>query len=382
MVAAILKAAGLRGGLTSTDFIRVGDDIIDEGDYSGTGGARMLLRHPRAQAAVLEVARGGLLRRGLAVERANAALITNVAADHLGEYGINTVAELIEAKFIVHRALGKTSPLVLNADDAGIVSYERHLREKVPGMSWWFSLDAGNPRLASARQQGAIVCWLENDGLWLADASETTPRLLTPAGEVSASLGGMLRHNLQNAMGAGLLALAMGMPETAVRQGLRAFRGDERDNPGRGNWFEHQGVRIVVDFAHNAHGLDALAAAVAALQPKRVIIMLGQAGDRSDASIRETTRSALAMHPGILLINALPGYERGRELEEVPRLIRDEALATGMREEQLRMLPNPLAAARVALSEARAGDVLVLLALTQRREILQLVHEYCSSSGQ
>ncbi len=382
MVAAILKAAGLRGGLTSTDFIRVGDEIIDEGDYSGTGGARRLLRHPQVEAAVLEVARGGLLRRGLAVERANAALITNVAADHLGEYGINTVAELVEAKFIVHRALDEASPLVLNADDAGIVGHERYLREQVAGTSWWFSLDAGNPRLASARQQGATVCWLENDGLWLADATGAEPRLLTPAGNVSASLGGVLRHNLQNAMGAALLALAMGMPEIAVRQGLQAFRGDERDNPGRGNWFEHNGVRIVVDFAHNAHGLDALAAAVAALQPGRVIMMLGQAGDRSDESIRETVHSALAMRPEILLVNALPGYERGRGLDDVPRLIHAEALACGLREDQLRLLPEPLAAAREALREARAGDVLVLLALTQRREILQMVHEYCGSRGQ
>ena len=117
MTASIMTAAGFRAGLTSTDFIRVGDRLIDTGDYSGTGGARMLMRQEDLEMAVLEVARGGLLRRGLGIERADAVLVTNVAADHLGDYGINTVAELIPAKFIVRRALQESDPLVLNADD-------------------------------------------------------------------------------------------------------------------------------------------------------------------------------------------------------------------------------------------------------------------------
>ena len=115
-------AAGFNGGLTSTDFIRVGNRTIDTGDYSGTGGARMLLRQPDVEMAVLEVARGGLLRRGLGVERANVGVVTNVAADHLGEYGINSVSELLPAKFIVSRALTADDTLVLNADDAGVVA--------------------------------------------------------------------------------------------------------------------------------------------------------------------------------------------------------------------------------------------------------------------
>jgi hypothetical protein len=106
LAASILAAAELQAGITSTDYIRVGDEILDHGDYSGPGGARTLLRHPKSEAVVLEVARGGLLRRGIGVERADGALITNIAADHLGDYGINSVAEMAEAKFIIRRALG------------------------------------------------------------------------------------------------------------------------------------------------------------------------------------------------------------------------------------------------------------------------------------
>lgn len=381
MVAAMMQAAGLCGGLTSTDFIRVGGQLIDEGDYSGTGGARRLLRHPGVEAAVLEVARGGLLRRGLGVERADAALITNVAADHLGEYGINTVTELIEAKFIVHRALDLHAPLILNADDAGLVAYESALRAKTPGTTWWFSLSAENEHLKQHIRQGGLACWLQGDALWSNAGKGTGPfksRQLAGIPDVSASRGGLLRHNLQNALGAAALGQALGLSDQAILKGLQDFRGDERDNPGRGNWFEHAGVHIVVDFAHNEHGMRALADTVLALGPQRVILMMGQAGDRSDEAIRELTRAALHMRPDVLLINELPGYERGRPITEPPAVIRAEALANGLLPEQLAMMPNPLQAARHALKMARNGDMLVLLAHIQRQEILHLVHDFIS----
>jgi UDP-N-acetylmuramyl tripeptide synthase len=369
----------LRGGLTSTDFIRVGDETVATGDYSGNGGARILLRHPGVEAAVLEVARGGLLRRGLAVQRADAALITNVAADHLGEYGINTLAELTEAKFIVHRALDETSPLILNADDSGIVAHEHALRTERKGTTWWFSRNSDNPQIKAHVQQGLGACWLQQDTLWTnasLNPAKRQPRPLCKVVEVTASRSGLLQHNVQNAMGASLLGLALGLSDQAVIQGLAEFRGDEQDNPGRGNWFEHRGIHIVVDFAHNEHGLRALGDAIKTLKAKRVIVMLGQAGDRSDAAIRAMADAALSMQPDRMLIYELPGYERGRNIGEPPALIRAAALQAGMQAGRLVMHMNPLEAARDALAHARSGDVLVLLALIQRREILQKVHEF------
>jgi len=377
MVAAMLKAAGLSAGLTSTDFIRVGEETIAEGDYSGAGGARTLLRHPDVQAAVLEVARGGLLRRGLPVERAAAAMITNVAADHLGEYGINTVEELIEAKFIVHRALDESSPLILNADDVGIVGYEQQLRKQRRGTTWWFSEDANNPQIELHRQQGLGACWLQDDAVWINTGKAGTGlRQLCTQNEISASRGGLLRHNLQNAMGAALVAAALGVHDAAIANGLQGFRGDESDNPGRGNWFEHDGIHIVVDFAHNEHGLMALAGAIRALHGKRVTVMMGQAGDRSDAAIRSISRAAVSMQPDRMLFYELPGYERGRDIREPPDLMRAEALAQGIAADDVLMMPDPLSAAQNILEHAQSGDILVLLALIQRREILQLVHEF------
>ncbi len=374
MTAAIMAAAGFNAGLTSTDFIRVGERMIDTGDYSGTGGARMLMRQGDVEMAVLEVARGGRLRRGLGVGRANVAVVTNVAADHLGEYGINTVPELISTKFIVRRALRGDAPLVLNADDEGVVEFAATLDNQIA----WFSLDPDNPQILRSMDRGGTSCFLEEG--WLVAAEGSNRRRVTPVAEIPAALGGIVRYNISNALVAMCVALALGIDDHAIRKGLAVFRGDEHDNPGRGNWFEHHVddgiIRILVDFAHNEHGMKALADAVRQVPAKRVILLMGQAGDRLDADIAALVKAACSINPGQLLVTELPGYERGREPFEVPELIRTQALKSGIPDNVIEIFPGPREATAQALSRARPGDLLVLLALTQRSAALSLIHQF------
>lgn len=378
MTASIMAVAGYRAGLTSTDFIRVGDRVIDTGDYSGTGGARMLMRQGDVEMAVLEVARGGLLRRGLGIERANAVLVTNVAADHLGEYGINTVAELIPAKFIVRRALQGDDPLVLNADDEGVVAYAAKLDNAIV----WYSLYANNPVMRAALSKGATACYLQDGWLWAASGREAgvSERKVAAVENIPAAMGGVVRYNIANALAAMSLAIALEIEDKAIRDGLAAFRGDETDNPGRGNWFEHEGVFILVDFAHNEHGMSALAEAVRQVEAERVVLLMGQAGDRLDKDIGDLTRAACSMKPDQLLICELPGYERGREPFAVPHVIREAALQEGIPDDSISLFPGPKDATKQALEQARPGDLLVLLALAQRQEALALVHEFLEAS--
>jgi UDP-N-acetylmuramyl tripeptide synthase len=323
---------------------------------------------------VLEVARGGLLRRGLGIEHANAALVTNVAADHLGDYGINTVAELIPAKFIVHRALQGNDPLVLNADDEGVVAHAAGLDNVIV----WFSLDTNNPVLRTSLSAGGLGCYLK-DG-WLVAANDSQggagERKVVAVENIPAAMGGAVRYNISNALAAMSLAMVLGIEDQAIRGGLSAFRGDESDNPGRGNWFEHEGIRILVDFAHNEHGMSALADTVRQVKAERVVLLMGQAGDRLDKDIVDLTRAACSMKPDHLLICELPGYERGRDPFVVPGIIRDAALQAGIPYESISLFPSPKAATGLALEQARPGDLLVLLALTQRQEALALVHEF------
>jgi cyanophycin synthetase len=378
MTAAIMTAAGYRAGLTSTDFIRVGERVIDTGDYSGTGGARMLMRQHDVEMAVLEVARGGLLRRGLGLESADVAVVTNVAADHLGDYGINTVPELIPAKFIVSKALHGDAPLVLNADDQGMVDYASALDHPI----MWFSLDPESPLLAKSAASGGTVCYLENG--WIVIAKGSRVERVISVEDIPATMGGIIRYNISNAMAATCIAVALDIPEQAIREGLAVFQGDEHDNPGRGNWFEHRfdggSVKILVDFAHNEHGMKALADAVRQVPAERVILLMGQAGDRLDKDIADLVHAACSVWPSQLLVAELPGYERGREPHEVPQLIRSEAIKYGISADAIELFQGPGEATAEALSRARPGDLLVLLALTQRTEALALVHEYLESA--
>ena len=370
LAAAMLAAAGVRAGITSTDYIRVGEEVLDHGDYSGPGGARTLLRHPKSEAVVLEVARGGLLRRGIGVEHADAALITNIAADHLGEYGINSVAEMAEAKFIVRRALGANAPLILNVDDPESVRLAASLAHRIT----WFGLDQGHPVLQAHLEKHGGAAYL-SDG-WLVLAENGSQRKIVESADMPITFGGIARYNISNALGAMALCHELGVADEALATGLKSFSGDADVNPGRGNLFEKNGIRIFIDFAHNAHGIRAVSETVKGFQASRNIVLIGQAGDRSNKDIGDFIAAACRLNPDRFLICELPGYERGRQAGEVPALIAGIAMDEGVPREAVAVFTSPVAGVKNALLEAKDGDCLMLLALSQRDEILSLVREF------
>lgn len=370
LAAEMLAAAGLSTGITSTDYIRVGEEILDRGDYSGPGGARTLLRHPKCEAVVLEVARGGLLRRGIGVERADAALITNIAEDHMGEYGIKTVADMAEAKFIVRRALATDAPLILNADDPESVRMAASLDNRIS----WYGLDADNPVLRAQLDKQGRAAYLSDGWLVLADGGNT--RNIVQAREIPITFGGAARYNISNALGAMALCSVLGANDAALAAGLKSFSGDASVNPGRGNLFEKNGIRIFIDFAHNEHGLMAVADTVKAFGASRNIVLMGQAGDRTDREISAFVSAACDLNPKPLLVCDMPGYERGRSPGVVADLIEQMAIDEGLPRDAVKQLDTPLDGVKYALNIAQEGDCLVLLALTQRDEVLALVQEF------
>ena len=381
LACAVARAAGKVAGVTSTDFVSVGEDILDYGDYSGPGGARMLLRDPRLEVAFLEVARGGILRRGLAVQRAQAALVTNVAADHLGQYGINTVAALTEAKFSVFRTLAPGGVLVLNADDEGLVAHAHTLSDETAEYGKtvaWYSLDKGNANIAAAIENGSPCGWLENGQLWFFDGKTEIP--VQPVADIPITMGGAARYNVQNALGVMCLALSFDLPLTSVRAGFTSFSNNPKDNPGRCNEFAIDGARVFVDFAHNPHSIAAVSGTMKNLEAKRRILMLGHAGDRSDSEICELAAGALSLSPEYVIISELPDYLRGREDGEVSEVIRRECLRQGLQEQQLICVENPLLGTREALALLQPGDLALLLVLSHRDEVIELLSTSSCSS--
>lgn len=365
MLAAIARAAGLVAGTTSTDRVAVGDEILDRGDYSGPNGARLLLRDRRVELAVLETARGGLLRRGLALRSATAAAVTNVADDHLGEFGVADLAALAETKLTVIKALSPSGRAVLNADDPEIARQGQHLPVPVT----WFSLDAENPLLLRHRAAGGDACWLAGEELVVELGGRLTS--IAPLGRVPATFGGAARHNVANALTALGLAAALGLPPAALRAGLAAFRSDPSHNPGRANLFPLADLTALVDYAHNPHGVQALRGLVESLPASRRVALLGHAGDRDEGAIRALARAVWELHPDRVVVKEMPELLRGRPPGEIPAILTGELRRLGAT--AVEGAPNELEGVRQALRAARPGDLLVLLVHAQRDAVLDLL---------
>jgi cyanophycin synthetase len=172
------------------------------------------------------------------------------------------------------------------------------------------------------------------------------------------------------------LCNVLGASDEALATGLKAFSGNADENPGRGNLFEKNGIRIFLDFAHNEHGLNAISDTVRAFHASRHIVLMGQAGDRTDKDIGDFVRAACGLNPDQLLVCDLPGYDRGRDPGVVSELIRDCATSEGVPQEAVTMFNSPIEGVRQAFDDAKDGDCLVLLALTQRDEVLAMIQTF------
>jgi UDP-N-acetylmuramyl tripeptide synthase len=351
----IARAGGKNCGLCSTDWIAVNDRVIDRGDWSGPGGARAVLREQDADLAILESARGGLLRRGLGVDKADVALITNIAEDHLGDFGSQDLNELLDIKWIISRAVRDSGRLILNADDALL----REKAKEFDGSIVWFSLDADNPLIKTAAAKGGLCFVLDGNELLKLEAA--TSELICRADEIPISLAGAARHNVANSLAAAALTYCLGLPLGAIRKGLQTMAQDE--NPGRCNIHDLNGVKVLIDFAHNPAAMRALFDMAQAVEAKRRVICFGQAGDRTDKLIRDMTRDAWAIGLDRVMISELAPYHRGRQHGEVFALMKDELLRLGADESQIVHHETEMQTFNAALTWAQPGDLVIMLAL-------------------
>ncbi len=367
LAAAIGNAAGHTVGLSSSDWVRVGQDIIDEGDYSGPAGARLAVRHEQVTLGIVENARGGLMRRGLSIPRADACLITNIAADHLGDYGITDVRALGDAKFLVAQAVKPGGRLVLNGDDRELVARSAGYSGDIT----WYGLSWDDAALALWLRNGGHAAFVEDGVMMLARGDQR--QAVLPVADFAPGLGGAAKYNISNALGAIALASALDLPVSAMTAALSGFKGTPEENPGRGNFIKIGGVQVLVDFAHNPHGVAALAEGVKDFPAKRRLFLHGQAGDRGDEDIREMTRVIWDTAPDMIVVKELGTKLRGRQLGEVPAIIVDELRALGAPDDKIMTTASEIEAVRCALQWAGPGDFLVLLLHVDRKPAMDLL---------
>ena len=353
LTAAIAGAAGFKAGFCSTDGVVAAGETLDEGDYSGPGGARAVLRDPRVQCAVLETARGGLLRRGTALTHADAAAITNIGADHLDDFGVRDLEHLADIKWLVTSVLGNRGTAVLNAEDPRLVARAGRLEGPVT----WFSLDPRSTVVTGHCKAGGTA-WVLDEGQ-LTRVCGAQRQAVVAAESIPVTLQGAARHNIANCLAAAALAEALGCPCEAISAGLCGARPD--GNPGRANLFELGGARVLVDFAHNPDGIRALASIAERFGTGRRLLMLGQAGDRGDDSLRELATAAWSLAPDRVIIKEMAHYARGREPGEVAGILRAALMAAGAEAECIHHQQEEIDGLREALAWLTPGDLAILL---------------------
>lgn len=363
----MLRAADHNVGLSSTDWIGVNDRIIDRGDYSGPGGARTVLRQTDVDVAILETARGGLLRRGLGVDRADVALITNIAEDHLGDFGSQDLGELLELKWLVTKALGSEGIAVLNADDPLLVAKSDALAQSIV----WFSTIAENPVIARHVSGGGMALTVldGNLGFWR-DQQWTA---LAAIKDIPITMGGIARHNVANALAASALCLALSVPNAAVIEGLCGMQ--LNDNPGRCNLYAVDGYEVLLDFAHNPDAMEALFAIAQGRPANRRILCFGQAGDRTDAQISALAKAAWAIGLDRIVISELGDYRRGRDSGEVFALLKNTLLDEGAELDEIAHYDTEAESLADAMQWAAPGDLVIMLALSSARELTEVLQQ-------
>jgi UDP-N-acetylmuramyl tripeptide synthase len=355
LVASMLQAHGLRTAHSCTDGVFFEGRALQAGDWSGPAGARSVLREAQVEAAVLETARGGLLRRGLAVHHANAAIVTNISADHFGEYGIDDLDGLTETKLIVARALDADGVLVLNADDAQLRAHAASIDCRLA----WFALDDDHALLREHRARDGATCGIRDGRLRLSHGTRHSD--LGAVESMPLSAGGLARYNIANIAGAVLLANALAIDADTIAAVLARFGAQPSDNPGRLQQWNLGDVRVLLDYAHNPAGLQGLLSIARGMNPHgRLGLILGQAGNRGDDEIRALAASAAQFAPDLVVLKDMEGYLRGRAEGEVATVLRAELIARGLAPQMLPTRQRELDAARVALAWARPGDVVVL----------------------
>ncbi|MGI8486545.1 MAG: cyanophycin synthetase [Thermomicrobiales bacterium] len=357
MTAHIVRASGLTVGLTTTDGIYISDERIATGDMAGPQSAQIVLQDPRVEFAVLEAARGGILRSGLGFDYCNVAIVTNVTSDHLGLRGAATMADLARAKGVVPSSVFRDGTSVLNADNPWTVRVANDARGNIT----FFSMNEGNPIVQEhLRDQGRAVIMRQTetgDALVLLEREMETH--ITFAHEIPATLGGRIRVNIANALAASAAALAVGVPVVTIREALATFTNDFTQTPGRFNHISINGCDVLLDYAHNVGALQAIGDVVKSFNAPRSIGMIAIPGDRRDEDARAFGELAARTFDRIVIWEE--SKLRERKTGEMPGLLREAVLKAGLPADCVSIVPNEMEAVSTAVQLGRPGDLVVVL---------------------
>jgi cyanophycin synthetase len=364
----LLEQVGHRVGFTSTDGIFVGRRKLDEGDCSGPKSARLVLSHPLVDAAVLETARGGILREGLAFDRCDVAIITNIGdGDHLGLGGIDTVEKLADVKSCLLKTVSPDGCAVLNASDPLVVA----MAMPDPRHTIFFALDGQNPIIQRHREAGGRAVYTHGGNIIRAEGEWEMN--LIPLTDVPLTHGGKVGFQVENTLAAVAAAWALGIADDLVRQGCRSFQPTLEQNAGRFNTLELGELTVIVDYGHNPSALRKLLEAVENYPQTHRISVYSAPGDRRDEDILEQGKMLSRAFDEVWLYEG--DYCRGREPGEIMGLL-SQGLVNAPRVKRLEKITGSLKALDLALAAAPPGSLVVVQADTADETVAHLQSVY------
>jgi cyanophycin synthetase len=373
LIAHTTRLAGRVTGATTTHGVYIDGKQIVKGDCTGYWSARTVLASPDVEVAVLETARGGILKRGLAFDRCDVGIVLNVSPDHLGLDGVDTIEDLAQVKAVV--PLSASRAAVLNAEDPLCVAMARRVRPDVELV--YFSMEADNPVLLRHLEEGGRAAYLQDNAIVLADGSYHHELLRVE--NMPIAMGGTARYNIANGLAAAAGLMAAGFSNLQIATGLSTFVSDNRSNPLRTNVFDVRGVTVIVDYAHNPAAYRAMAEMARSLLPRQLVGVVSAPGDRRDDGLREVGRVCAAEFDEIVV------YEsslRGRKPGETVDLVMAGAEEAVGKSDTLHRVLDVQDAVRRGLSLCGRGDVLLFSCATTLQVLVDAIKDSDPESAQ
>jgi cyanophycin synthetase len=313
LIAHVAQQSGCVTGFTTTDGIYINNELVFKGDCSGPQSAQFILKDSSIEFAVLETARGGILRSGLAFDKCNTAIVTNVAEDHLGLGGINTIEKLAKVKSVLPETVMPNGYAILNADDDLVYAMKDNVNCKIA----LFSLYSDNIRIEQHCTNGGIAGYLENEYLIIRVGNHIVP--IEEVKNVPITFGGRAEFNIANALAASLAAYTNNIRLSTIRKALQTFLPSDENTPGRINIFEFNDFTVMLDYAHNPHGVKALGRFIKTFDAETKVGVITGVGDRRDEDIIALAEEAAKIFDEIIIRH--DDDLRGRTHEDLDRLL-------------------------------------------------------------
>ncbi|HSP31358.1 MAG TPA: Mur ligase family protein, partial [Halomonas sp.] len=334
-----------------TGAIEIDNHTVMRGDYSGPQAATIVLREPTVEYAVLETARGGIMRRGLGFDECQVGVLLNIANDHLGENDIHTLDELARCKTVVIDAVSPEGTAVLNADDPLVLAGREWARGKVI----FFSLDNDSAPVRQHVQAHGIAFTVHNECIVMRQGNVEAS--IISVVDTPITFEGHARFNVANALAASAVAYALGLSIADIQLGLQTFHPTPGQNPGRTNFIDAGDIKVLIDYGHNVPALKALSELVSRIPAQRRICVASVPGNRRDEDLHSIGAQLASMHDIVVLYETDP---RGRPDAETVSLLRAGAESVPGTS-RVEVIMQERDAVDRAFSEARKGDLLVLL---------------------